>query len=170
MMQKTLILQQMNRAGGCQGVNEMRLSGDTLLTGVLLLESGANRSADGVSIWSLTCEICLSRAFPSSRAYGQSDNQHCFHSTASAGVSMTQAHLHRCSRSIAGRRGTPRHRACFWNSTDPGTAGLCSPRHAPAVPETMAPRLLTRFTPDIFRLAVKKGGNILTPQEKMSCI
>lgn len=36
--------------GGCQGVKEMRLSGDTLLTGVLLLESGANRSADGVSI------------------------------------------------------------------------------------------------------------------------
>lgn len=34
----------------CQGVKEMRLSGDTLLTGVLLFESGANRSADGVSI------------------------------------------------------------------------------------------------------------------------
>lgn len=54
--------------GKCQGVKEIRFSGDTLLTGVLLLESGANRSADGVSIWSLTCEICLNRAFPSSRA------------------------------------------------------------------------------------------------------
>lgn len=148
----------------------MRLSGDTLLTGVLLLESGANRSADGVSIWSLTCEICLSRAFPSSRAYGQSDNQHCFHGAAPAGGRVTQAHLHRCSRSTAGRRGTPRRRACFWNSTDPGTAGLCSPRRAQAVPERTALRLLTRFTPAIFRLAVKKHGNILTPQEKMSCM
>lgn len=36
--------------GGCQGVKEMRFSGDTLLTGVLLFERGANRSADGVSI------------------------------------------------------------------------------------------------------------------------
>lgn len=36
--------------GECQGVKEMRFSGDTLLTGVLLLERGANRSADGVSI------------------------------------------------------------------------------------------------------------------------
>lgn len=34
----------------CQGVNEMRFRGDTLLTGVLLFESGANRSAEGVSI------------------------------------------------------------------------------------------------------------------------
>lgn len=36
--------------GECQGVKEIRFSGDTLLTGVLLLERGANRSADGVSI------------------------------------------------------------------------------------------------------------------------
>lgn len=34
----------------CQGVKEMRFSGDTLLTGVLLFASGANRSADGASI------------------------------------------------------------------------------------------------------------------------
>lgn len=44
------ISQQVNRKGGCQGVKEMRLSGDTLLTGVLLLDSGVNRSVDGVSI------------------------------------------------------------------------------------------------------------------------
>lgn len=36
--------------GERQGVKEMRFSGDTLRTGVLLLERGANRSADGVSI------------------------------------------------------------------------------------------------------------------------
>lgn len=46
-----------------------------------------------------------------------------------------KVNLHRCSRSIAGRRGRPRRRACFWNSTDPGSAELCSPRHAPVVPE-----------------------------------
>lgn len=51
----------------CHGVKEMRFRGDTLLAGVLL-ESGANRSVDGVSIWSRTCEICLNKAFPSSRA------------------------------------------------------------------------------------------------------
>lgn len=53
----------------CQGVKEMRFRGDTLLTGVVLIESGAKRSAEGVSTGSLTCEICLNRAFPSSRAY-----------------------------------------------------------------------------------------------------
>lgn len=55
-----------------QGVKEMRFRGETRLTGVLLFDSGANRSVDGVSIWSLTWEICLSRAFPSSRAYRHS--------------------------------------------------------------------------------------------------
>lgn len=35
--------------GRCQGVKEMRFSGETLLAGVLF-ESGARKSADGVSI------------------------------------------------------------------------------------------------------------------------
>lgn len=51
----------------------------------------------------------------------------------------TQVNLHRCSRNIAERRGRPHRRACFWNSTDPGTAELCSPQHAPVVPEIMTP-------------------------------
>lgn len=52
----------------CQGVKEMRFRGDTLLTGVLLLEMGAKSCAAGGSVWSRTCEICLSRDLPSSRA------------------------------------------------------------------------------------------------------
>lgn len=128
--------------GGCQGVNEMRFSGDTLLTGVLLFESGANRSADGVSIWSLTCEICLNSAFPSSRAYKQSDRHHhlALHRTPhqlEQDARITQAHLHHYSRNSVERRGTPHCRAYSWSSTDPSTAGLCSPQHAPVVPGKM---------------------------------
>lgn len=145
------ILQQLNRKGRCQGVKAMRLSGDTLLTGVLLLESGANRSADGVSTWSLTCEICLNRAFPSSRAYKQSDSCNHFHGTASAGDGVTQAYLRHCSRNIAGHRETPRRRACFCSSTDPGTAELCSPRHAPVVPE-MTSITHTNFYTNYFQI------------------
>ena len=61
-----------NQRGGGEshGVKEDRLSGDTLLMGVLLSESETNSSPDGVSVWSRTWEICLRRAFPSSRAWG----------------------------------------------------------------------------------------------------
>lgn len=59
--------------------------------------------------------------------------------TTSAGSWTTQVNSHRCSRNIAERRGRPRRRACFWNSTDPGSAELCSPQHAPVVPEIMTP-------------------------------
>lgn len=167
--------------GGCQGVKEMRLSGDTLLTGVLLLESGANRSVDGVSIWSLTCEICLNRAFPSSRAYKQSDRVSTVSTVPHQRAMGKQAFLHRCSRNIAERRETPRRRACFWNSTDPGTAELCSPQHAPIAPEIRTSCKKRNETPNILlqpfpyrctscRLVVKRGGRVLTPQEKMSCM
>lgn len=49
-IQKNVHFEASEEEGKCQGVKEMRFSGDTLLTGVLLFESGANRSADGVSI------------------------------------------------------------------------------------------------------------------------
>ena len=67
------------RGGVFQGVKEDRLRGDTLLTGVLLLESGANRSAEGDV--SRTWEICLSRALPSSRAYTHVSSVRSIHST-----------------------------------------------------------------------------------------
>lgn len=128
--------------GGCQGVKEMRFRGDTLLTGVLLFERGANRSAEGVSIWSLTCEICLSRAFPSSRAYRETtDGWVCTDYAAphqpEHGARIMQVHSHHCSHNSAERRGTPRRRACSWNSTDPGSAGLCWPLRALVVPGKM---------------------------------
>lgn len=53
----------------CQGVKEDKSRGDTLLMGVLLEESGPNRSVVEDSVWSLTWEICRSRALPSSRAW-----------------------------------------------------------------------------------------------------
>lgn len=53
------------------------------------------------------------------------------------GARIMQVHLRHCSRNSAERRGTPRRRACSWNSTDPGTAGLCWPQHAPVVPGMM---------------------------------
>lgn len=80
-----------------------------------------------------------------------------FHGTASAGSTTTQANLHRCNHNIAERRGTPHRRACFWNSTDPGTAELYSLQRAPVVPEIMTSWLLTKhFTPNIFRSAHKQ--------------
>lgn len=49
-------------------------------------------------------------------------------------VSITLTDLRRCNRSSAERTATPLRRVCSWNSTDPGTAGPCSPRRAPTVP------------------------------------
>lgn len=51
------------------------------------------------------------------------------------GDPMMQGHSRHCSRNSVGRRGTPRRRACSWNSTDPGSVGLCWPQRAPVVPK-----------------------------------
>lgn len=116
------------------GVKEIRFRGDTLLTGVLLLERVPNGSAEGVSIWSLTCEICLSRAFPSSRAYRAIKQKLSVIMDFKTDDHWLLEHSH-WSRSSAEHKGPPRHRACFWNNTDPDTAELCSPPHAPVVPD-----------------------------------
>lgn len=131
------------------GVTEDRSNGETLLTGVVLLDSGLNtqgkvRSVEG-SPCSRTAEICRNKALPSSRAWENNKltteimvtwSLHVLINlkTSVSFTSEIKRNIHHCSHSSAEHRETPHRRVCSWSSIDQDISERCSLQHAPTAP------------------------------------